>query len=109
MFYFLDFPIIFLNYAGTKYNTSGIKGELYFDLDVPVYTQDVQLNCSRNQCRWINNDTILITTNIPYEIKHLTINTDGVYTLETQDSSNIFTKSIEIDLRAIGMFRYVIN
>ena len=109
MFYFLDFPIIFLNYAGTKYNTSGIKGKVCFDLDVPVYTQDVQLECNRNQCRWMNNDTPLIFTNMPYEIKHLTINTDGVYMLEILNSSNLFTKSVEIDLRAIGMFRYVIN
>ena len=108
-FYFLDLPIIFITYTGTIYETSGIKGEVYFDLDIPVYTQDVQLKCNRDPCRWKKDDVILITTDITYEIRYLTINTDGVYILETLDIDNIFQKSAEIDLRAIGRFMYFVK
>ena len=108
-FYLLDFPIIFITYTGTIYETSGIKGEIYFDLDIPVYTQNVQLKCNRDSCRWRKDDIILITTDITYEIMYLTINTDGVYILEILNISNIFQKSVEIDLRAISRFLYSVK
>ena len=57
----------------------------------------------------MNDDTPLIFTNMPYEIKHLTINTDGVYMLGILNSSSIFQRSVEIDLRAIGMYKYFVN